>query len=166
MVEDSIKNIENGNKLVESTAKQLEEIVGGSQKTADLVEEIATASKEQAQGLDQINKGLSQVDEVTQSNTANAEECASAAEELASQAQQLKAMVARFKLAKKTQEFKDRLEKGESLDDILPETFALVREAAKRTIKQRHFDVQMMAAITLHQGKIAEQKTGEGKRVF
>jgi len=54
-------------------------------------------------------------------------------------------------------------ERGQSLDDLLPEAFALVREAAKRTIKQRHFDVQLMAGIALHQGKIAEQKTGEGK---
>ena len=64
---------------------------------------------------------------------------------------------------RKTAEFKERLASGQSLDDILPEAFALVREAAKRTIGQRHFDVQMMAAITLHNGKVAEQKTGEGK---
>ncbi len=54
-------------------------------------------------------------------------------------------------------------ERSKSLDDLLQEAFALVRESAQRQIKQRHFDVQMMAAITLHQGKIAEQKTGEGK---
>ena len=63
----------------------------------------------------------------------------------------------------KTNEFKDRVKKGESLDEILPEAFALVREAAKRTIKQRPFDVQLLGAITLHEGKIAEMKTGEGK---
>ena len=54
-------------------------------------------------------------------------------------------------------------ERGKTLDELLPEAFASVREAASRTIKQRHFDVQMMASITLHQGRIAEQKTGEGK---
>ena len=59
--------------------------------------------------------------------------------------------------------FKDRLSKGETLDDILPEAFAVVREAAYRTLGQRHYDVQMIGAITLHQGKIAEMKTGEGK---
>jgi preprotein translocase subunit SecA len=63
----------------------------------------------------------------------------------------------------KTAEFKDRIEKGESLDDILPEAFALVREASKKTLKQRHFDVQLIGGIVLHQGKIAEMKTGEGK---
>jgi len=66
-------------------------------------------------------------------------------------------------LKNKTKEFKDRLAKGETLDSILPEAFALVREAAKRTLNQRHFDVQMIGGIVLHQGKIAEMKTGEGK---
>ncbi|MDP3998371.1 MAG: preprotein translocase subunit SecA [bacterium] len=63
----------------------------------------------------------------------------------------------------KTAEFKARLERGETLDGILPEAYALVREAAQRQIGERHFDVQLVAAIALHQGKIAEQKTGEGK---
>jgi len=63
----------------------------------------------------------------------------------------------------KTKEFKERVASGESLDLLLPEVFALVREASKRAIGQRHYDVQLMAAITLAVGKIAEQKTGEGK---
>src|SRR4030043_1145340 len=66
-------------------------------------------------------------------------------------------------LRAKTTEFKARLANGESLDSLLPDFFAAVREAAKRTIKQRHFDVQLMGGIVLHQGKIAEMKTGEGK---
>jgi len=66
-------------------------------------------------------------------------------------------------LKSKTIEFKQRLAKGETLDDILPEAFAAVREAARRTIGLRHFDVQLMGGIVLHQGKIAEMKTGEGK---
>jgi len=66
-------------------------------------------------------------------------------------------------LRAKTDEFKARLADGESLDELLPEAYAAVREAAKRTIKQRHFDVQLMGGIVLHQGKIAEMKTGEGK---
>jgi preprotein translocase subunit SecA len=66
-------------------------------------------------------------------------------------------------LRAKTDEFKARLTDGESLDEILPEAYAAVREAAKRTIGQRHFDVQLMGGIVLHQGKIAEMKTGEGK---
>lgn len=65
--------------------------------------------------------------------------------------------------AKKTKEFKKRIQEGESLDSILPEAFALAREAAFRTTGQRHYDVQLMAGIALSHGKIAEQKTGEGK---
>ncbi|HET9946849.1 MAG TPA: preprotein translocase subunit SecA, partial [Patescibacteria group bacterium] len=78
----------------------------------------------------------------------------------------LDAQMKKLKLAdfaKKTKEFKQRIEKGESLDAILPEAFALVREAASRVLGQRHYDVQLMAAMALSHGKIAEQKTGEGK---
>jgi len=66
-------------------------------------------------------------------------------------------------LTAKTNEFRERLNKDETLDDILPEAFAVVREAAKRRINQRHYDVQLVGGIVLHQGKIAEMKTGEGK---
>ena len=66
-------------------------------------------------------------------------------------------------LAAKTQEFKNRLAKGETLDDILPEAFAVVREASKRVLGMRHFDVQLIGGITLHRGNIAEMRTGEGK---
>ena len=66
-------------------------------------------------------------------------------------------------LRDKTAEFKERLEKGETLDDLLPEAFAVVREASKRVLGMRHFDVQLIGGIILHQGRIAEMKTGEGK---
>jgi len=66
-------------------------------------------------------------------------------------------------LRAKTQEFKDRLARGESMDDILPEAFATVREASARVIGERHFRVQLIGGIILHQGRIAEMKTGEGK---
>ncbi|MBM9613924.1 preprotein translocase subunit SecA [Desulfobulbus rhabdoformis] len=66
-------------------------------------------------------------------------------------------------LKAKTAEFKDRLSQGETLDDLLPEAFAVVREAAKRVLGERHYDVQLIGGIVLHQGKIAEMKTGEGK---
>ncbi len=66
-------------------------------------------------------------------------------------------------LRAKTDGFKKRLELGETLDDILPEAFAVVREASKRTLGMRHFDAQLVGGIVLHQGKIAEMKTGEGK---
>ena len=66
-------------------------------------------------------------------------------------------------LREKTEEFRGRLAGGESLDDILPEAYAVVREAAKRVLGQRHFDVQLVGGVALHQGKIAEMVTGEGK---
>src|SRR5947207_8859280 len=66
-------------------------------------------------------------------------------------------------LAAKTTEFRERLSKGETIDDILPEAFALVREASKRVLGQRHYDVQMIGGMVLHQGRMAEMATGEGK---
>ena len=66
-------------------------------------------------------------------------------------------------LVAKTDEFKRRLQKGETLDDILPEAFAVVREASKRVLGMRHFDVQLIGGICLHRGNIAEMRTGEGK---
>ncbi|MEJ5185787.1 MAG: preprotein translocase subunit SecA [Candidatus Geothermincolales bacterium] len=66
-------------------------------------------------------------------------------------------------LAHKTVEFRERIARGETLDELLPEAYAVVRETARRVLGQRHFDVQIMGGIVLHQGKIAEMKTGEGK---
>src|SRR5690349_18198589 len=66
-------------------------------------------------------------------------------------------------LRAKTEEFRNRFEEGEELDELLPEAFACVREAAKRTLGMRHFDVQLIGGMVLHEGRIAEMKTGEGK---
>ncbi|MFN7211035.1 MAG: preprotein translocase subunit SecA, partial [Aggregatilineales bacterium] len=66
-------------------------------------------------------------------------------------------------LRAKTDEFRQRLAEGETLDDLLPEAFAVVREASVRTIGLRHYDVQLIGGMVLHDGKIAEMKTGEGK---
>jgi preprotein translocase subunit SecA len=66
-------------------------------------------------------------------------------------------------LKSKTDEFRERLKAGETLDDILPEAFAVVREVSKRVLGMRHFDVQILGGIVLHEGKISEMKTGEGK---
>jgi preprotein translocase subunit SecA len=83
----------------------------------------------------------------------------SAVNELESRIQKLKDS----ELQAKTAEFKEKLRQGASLDDILIEAFAVVREVAKRTLNMRHFDVQIMGGVVLHQGRIAEMKTGEGK---
>lgn len=69
-------------------------------------------------------------------------------------------------LSAKTEEFKQRYNKGESLDKLLPEAFAVCREAAKRVMGMRHYDVQLIGGITLHEGKIAEMRTGEGKTLM
>jgi len=98
MVEEAITNIQRGNELVTSTAGQLDQIVDGASQVSEIAEEVATASREQTQGLDQISLGLNQIDQVTQSNTASAEQSASASEELSSQAQQVKSMLSRFKI--------------------------------------------------------------------
>ncbi|MEG1456619.1 MAG: preprotein translocase subunit SecA, partial [Comamonas sp.] len=66
-------------------------------------------------------------------------------------------------LRAKTQEFKERVSQGQSLDDLLPEAFAVVREGSKRVMKMRHFDVQLLGGMALHYGKVAEMRTGEGK---
>ncbi|MEW6171651.1 MAG: methyl-accepting chemotaxis protein [Bacillota bacterium] len=98
LIEGSIKKTEVGTKIVEETSKALEEIVQGATKVTDLIGEIASASKEQALGIGQINQGLSQVDQITQHNTASAEELAAASEELSAQALQLKQMLNKFRL--------------------------------------------------------------------
>ena len=66
-------------------------------------------------------------------------------------------------LRAQTAAFRERLAAGAALDDLLPEAFAVVREAGRRTLNMRHFDVQLIGGIVLHRGKIAEMKTGEGK---
>ncbi|TLY72157.1 MAG: hypothetical protein E6K43_13370, partial [Gammaproteobacteria bacterium] len=66
-------------------------------------------------------------------------------------------------LRERTEEFRKRLKEGATLDELLPGAFAVVREAARRTLKMRHFDVQLIGGITLHKGMISEMRTGEGK---
>jgi len=101
MIEESVKNAENGVDISEDVAKALDGIKDLSSKVDNLIGEIAAASEEQAQGIDQINVAVGQMDQVTQQNASNAEESASAAEELASQAAQLNDMLSIFKIEKR-----------------------------------------------------------------
>jgi methyl-accepting chemotaxis protein len=104
MVEDTVTNITAGTRASQATNEQLNAILEGTGKVADLLSEIASSSAEQAQGIDQVNTGLDQIDQTTQSNTASAEESAAASEELAGQAQQLLSLVAQFTLDERLSE--------------------------------------------------------------
>ncbi len=96
LIEGSVEKTNNGTEIANQTAESLQEIVSAVTKVTDLVGEIAAASNEQAEGITQVNQGLGQVDQVTQQNTASAEEGAAAAEELSSQAAHLKALMSTF----------------------------------------------------------------------
>jgi len=98
LIENSVKQVADGTEMADKTAEALREIVAAASKVTDLVGEIAAASNEQAQGVSQITAGLGQIDQVTQQNTAHAEESASAAEELSSQALVLQQLVSAFKV--------------------------------------------------------------------
>ncbi len=98
LIEGSVQKGENGTQIANRTAAALEEIVTGIGKTADLVGEIAASSKEQAEGITQVSDGINQIDQVTQRNTAGAEEGAAAAEELSSQSAYMRDILAQFRL--------------------------------------------------------------------
>jgi methyl-accepting chemotaxis protein len=98
LIEGSVEKVANGSEIANQTAKALDDIGEGIIQVSELIKEIATASNEQAEGISQVNKGLNQIDQVTQRNTALAEESAAAAQELSSQAAQLQEMLDRFTL--------------------------------------------------------------------
>ncbi len=98
LIQDSVRKVEAGSDLVNQSGETLSEIVTSVKRVTDIVSEIAAASREQAGGIEQVNKAVSQMDKVTQSNASQTEELASTAEGLAAQAQQLQALVARFKI--------------------------------------------------------------------
>ncbi len=103
LIEGSVALTDRGAQMAKQTAVALKEIMEGTNKVSDLLEEIAAASNEQAQGISQVTTGLSQIDQVTQQNTASAEESAAASEELSGQAMQLREMLKRFVLRKDDQ---------------------------------------------------------------
>ena len=103
MISDSVKNAEGGVKIAGEVSKSFEAITGSVKKVNDLIAEIAAASGEQSQGIEQVNTAVAQMDKVTQQNAANSEESASAAEEMSSQAEELQSMVVQFILSSGTQ---------------------------------------------------------------
>jgi methyl-accepting chemotaxis protein len=102
LIESSVALTGRGAVIAEQTAEALQEIMAGNSKIADLLKDMAIASNEQAQGISQVTIGLTQIDQVTQQNTASAEESAAAAEQLSSQAVQLREMLKKFKVAEGT----------------------------------------------------------------
>jgi methyl-accepting chemotaxis protein len=100
MIEESVKNAEDGVRIAVEVSKSFELIASGNEKVNSLIAEIAAASQEQSQGIEQVNTAVSQMDKVTQQNAANAEESASAAEELSSQSEELQGMVGQFNLSR------------------------------------------------------------------
>ncbi len=103
MITESVKNAEEGVKISVEVSKSFDSIAGSAKKVNDLIAEIAAASQEQSQGIDQVNTAVAQMDKVTQQNAANSEESASAAEEMSSQAEELQGMIAQFALSQSTQ---------------------------------------------------------------
>ncbi|MEN6498551.1 MAG: methyl-accepting chemotaxis protein [Thermoguttaceae bacterium] len=103
LIQDSVRKVENGSELVNQSGKSLQEIVTSVKRVTDIVSEIAAASIEQSSGIEQVNKAVTQMDQVTQANASQTEELSSTAEGLASQAEQLQTLVARFKLDDSTQ---------------------------------------------------------------
>jgi methyl-accepting chemotaxis protein len=101
LIEGSVEKVAKGGEIANETGKALENIAEGVFRVSEIITEIANASNEQAEGITQVNKGLNQIDQVTQQNTALAEESAAAAEELSSQAAQLQEMLDRFTLKEK-----------------------------------------------------------------
>ena len=103
LIQDSVQKVDEGSKLVNQSGTTLEEIVGSVKRVTDIIAEIAAASKEQSSGIDQVNKAVTQMDQVTQSNAAQTDELSSTAQSLAAGAQQLQTLVGRFKLDEETE---------------------------------------------------------------
>ena len=137
LIEDSVKKAENGMELVQQTAAALDQIKEANIGVVDLINKIAEASNEQASGLSQINTGLEQVEKVTQSNTANAEQTASASEELSSQAAALKKLLAKFKLNGGAMEESRQLLSSEYGDEEMDNQPRLLAEDEHKEEKRR-----------------------------
>ncbi|MEZ4525988.1 MAG: methyl-accepting chemotaxis protein [Desulfobacterales bacterium] len=108
LIESALKKVENGNRTASQTAASLDKIVASSVQMADLINEIAAASEEQARGIEQVSQGLNQVDQVTQHNAATAQETASSANELSAQAEYLRKTLSRFRLRERGTEMPDQ----------------------------------------------------------
>jgi methyl-accepting chemotaxis protein len=139
MIEGSIKKVEDGTKIANETAQALDKIVDRVTKAANLVNDIAVASNEQATGITQINQGISQVSEVVQTNSATAEQSAAASEELSSQAEILREMVRKFKLKRGL-----GIHQLNTSDELNPEVNKIIErmsDKTKRRVKKNQINL-------------------------
>lgn len=139
LIEDSVQRVENGSRIANQTASALAEIVKSVTKVSDLVGEIASASKEQDQGIEQINQGLAQIEQVTQSNAANAEQSVSSAEELTAQTAQLQQLLTVFVLDEEQLDYSAQSEQNSNTERRISD-YALDDEPEKETLKKQRQD--------------------------
>ncbi|MDF2592116.1 MAG: putative sensory transducer protein [Clostridia bacterium] len=144
MIEGSIKKVDGGTKIARETAEALNNIVDGVAKVANLVNNIAIASNEQASGISQINQGVMQVSQVVQTNSATSEESAAASEELSGQAELLREQVSRFKLRKNT------YKSYKGLEELNPDVLEMLENMAekRRVGEASNYETQSEAAAT------------------
>lgn len=148
LIKDSVEKVDEGTRLVDASGKTLSEIVGSVKKVSDIIAEIAAASQEQSAGIDQVNKAITQMDEVTQQNAALVEEAAAASEAMDEQAQGLKKLISFFKV-------------GEQVDDSRMESFSGSRASARSPEKKANLSSGRVSATSRGNGGSAANKVSK-----
>ncbi len=136
LIENSIRKVNDGTNLANITSEALSEIVEKIEKTSQLIGDIATSSNEQAVGVEQINKGVSQIANIVQANSANSEETAAASEELASQAEMLKMEISQFKLRDTRKNYEDKEKYENKLEELNPEVLKMLDNMKDVNLKE------------------------------
>ncbi len=167
LIEVAVEKARNGGDIADHTAAALDEIVIGVTKVSDLIGEISAAANEQAEGISQVNLGLSQIDQVTQQNTANAEESAAAAEELAGQGRELLQMLRRFHLKGEYASTKGLpAMPAPALQPPQAGEFVLMRWSDDLSVGIEHIDRQHQKLVTLINQMFSAMKSGQGDGVL
>jgi ABC-type transporter Mla subunit MlaD len=151
LIQDSVRKVDTGCELVNQSGQSLKEIVASVGRVSDIIAEIAAASKEQAAGIEQVNKAVTQMDSVIQGNAAQTEELSGTAQGLAAQAEQLQALVARFRLEQDTARPEIR-----SVPPVLPSTKAGLSSPAGKRLNGKAIEKAAAAATASVEGNGAE----------